>query len=101
MSIADREREIRTQLQKDICTILSEKGHRVQDKNVTFFLIFGYRPKFHLKYCVYLNNWSGHPSPQGNTPSFLVNLDGILTVEEQVKNILKGVVPLVRNLGPQ
>ena len=38
MSIADREREIKNQLQKDICTILSGKGYRVQDKDVTFFL---------------------------------------------------------------
>ena len=53
--------------------------------------MFRYKPKFHLRY---------RPGPQVNTPSFMDNLDGILTVEEQVKNVLKGVVPPVRNLGP-
>ena len=43
MSMADREREIKDQLKKDICTILSDKGYRIQDKDVTFYLMFGYR----------------------------------------------------------
>ena len=78
MSMADREREIKDQLKKDICTILSDKGYKIQDKDVTFYLMFGYRPKFHLKYRVFLYSWSGHPGPQGSAPSFIVSLNGVL-----------------------
>ena len=59
--------------------------------------MFGYIPKFHLKYRVFLNNWSGLPEPQGSAPSFVVPLDGFLSVEKHVKNGMKGVAPPERS----
>ena len=44
-SIVARERKIKDQLKKEIFTILSGKGFRIQDKDVTFYLMFGYMPK--------------------------------------------------------
>ena len=57
-------------------------------------------PKVHLKYIVFLNNWSGHPGPQGRAPYFIVSLDRVLSVEKHVENGMKGVAPPVRSSGP-
>ena len=90
-SIAPREREIKETLKKEICTILSNNGFRIQEKYVTFLLMFGFLPNFHLKFRVFLNNLPGHTGPKDKAPSFVFSLDGILPVEKQVKNGMKGM----------
>ena len=64
-------------------------GFRVQDKYVTFYPLFGYIPKFHLKYRVFLNKMSGFTKER--TPSFVVSLDGVKSVELMVEEGMKGI----------
>ena len=59
-SIATGERKIKENLKKDICTIFSNGGFSIQDKDVTFSPLLSYLPNFHLKYCVFLNNLPGY-----------------------------------------
>ena len=75
-SIDPREREIKENLKKEICTLLSNKGFRIQDKDLTFYLMCGYIPNFHLKYRVFLNNLPSHNGPQERAPSFTVSSTG-------------------------
>ena len=43
-SIAPKEREIKDNLKKEICTLLSEMGYRIQDKDVSFTPCLATRP---------------------------------------------------------
>ena len=90
-AIAPKEREIKETLKKDICTILSAIGYRLQDKDETFYPMLGYSPKFRLKYRVFLNNMPGFIGTKEKSPSFVVSVDGVLSVGQMVQNGMKGV----------
>ena len=66
-------------------------GYRLQDKDVTFYPIPGYSPKFHLKYRVFLNNMHGFIFTKEKSPLFVLSLDGVLYVGQMVENGMKGV----------
>ena len=57
-------------------------GFRVQDKDVNFYPLLGYTPKFHLKYRVFLNNMPGFTGSKERTPSFIVSLDGVKQLDK-------------------
>ena len=61
------------------------------EKNVTFFLTFGYSPEFHLRYRVFVNNVVGYTGPQGKSHSFMIPLDWIALVQDHIQ---RGIDPI-------
>ena len=61
--------------------------------------MFGYMSHFHLKYRVFFNNLPGHTGPQEWAPSFVVSLDGVLPVEKQIEDGMRGMATPVRPPG--
>ena len=72
-----REREIKTALVKEISAWLAENGYRTLEKDIRLFGMIGYRPEFHLRYRVFLNNIVGYTPPGGMSHSFIVALNGL------------------------
>ena len=75
-SIASREREIQTQLIKDMCEWFLAHGYHIKEKDIRLLGMLGYKPEFHLGFRVFINNISGYKPPEGKSHSFIIRLDG-------------------------
>ena len=90
--IAAKEREIKTDLQKEIFKFLENVGHRINRTVITFFITFGYQPEYHLRYRVFLNQLLGYSAPGGKAHSFVIPLNGS-SIEGHIKTGMKKVPP--------